>query len=318
MLVLSLFPGIGLLDMAFEAEGFCVVRGPDCLWGGDIRSFQPPAGKFDGVIGGPPCQMFSSLVHLVRASGHEPRFGNLIPEFERCVAAARPQWFVMENVPAAPEPSIEGYGVKSFLLDNSALNDGHGYGLEQRRVRRFSFGLLGRAAPNLCRWIDLAVFLLPDASGADRNAVIAGGGLGPNSRDKRRRTVVASDQPDNREEEKRRGSTKRRSQDVTAGHEQPAGLTARKAQKATVTSIVGGKGRRSAVTGSDDGPSERMGRYKLADACRLQGLPEDFLSDAPFTADGKLKAVANGVPRAMGLAIARAIKEALKECGHEL
>jgi hypothetical protein len=26
--VLSLFPGIGLLDMAFEEEGFCVVRGP--------------------------------------------------------------------------------------------------------------------------------------------------------------------------------------------------------------------------------------------------------------------------------------------------
>jgi DNA (cytosine-5)-methyltransferase 1 len=33
-LVLSLFPGIGLFDMAFEAEGFCVVRGPDLLWGG--------------------------------------------------------------------------------------------------------------------------------------------------------------------------------------------------------------------------------------------------------------------------------------------
>jgi len=30
-LVLSLFPGIGLLDMAFEQEGFCVVRGPDML-----------------------------------------------------------------------------------------------------------------------------------------------------------------------------------------------------------------------------------------------------------------------------------------------
>lgn len=55
-LVLSLFPGIGLLDMAFCEEGFCVVRGPDLLWGGDIRKFHPPAGRFDGVIGGPPCQ----------------------------------------------------------------------------------------------------------------------------------------------------------------------------------------------------------------------------------------------------------------------
>lgn len=32
MLVLSLFPGIGLLDMAFEMEGFCVVHsgGDNC------------------------------------------------------------------------------------------------------------------------------------------------------------------------------------------------------------------------------------------------------------------------------------------------
>ena len=51
--VLSLFPGIGLLDQAFEEEGFCVVRGPDLLWGGDIRRFHPPAGVFDGIIGGP-------------------------------------------------------------------------------------------------------------------------------------------------------------------------------------------------------------------------------------------------------------------------
>ena len=43
MLVLSLFPGIGLLDMAFEEEGFTVVRGPDSLWGGDIKRFHAPA-----------------------------------------------------------------------------------------------------------------------------------------------------------------------------------------------------------------------------------------------------------------------------------
>jgi DNA (cytosine-5)-methyltransferase 1 len=52
-LVLSLFPGIGLLDRAFEEEGFAVVRGPDLLWGGDVKLFHPPPGKFKGVIGGP-------------------------------------------------------------------------------------------------------------------------------------------------------------------------------------------------------------------------------------------------------------------------
>jgi DNA (cytosine-5)-methyltransferase 1 len=55
-LVLSLFPGLDGLGLAFELEGFTVVRGPDVLWGGDIRRFSPPAGRFEGIIGGPPCQ----------------------------------------------------------------------------------------------------------------------------------------------------------------------------------------------------------------------------------------------------------------------
>ena len=137
MLVLSLFPGVGLLDMAFELEGFTVVRGPDVLWGGDIRSFHPPAGKFDGVIGGPPCQAFSRLAHMVRHNGYEPKFGNLIPEFERVVAACLPTWFAMENVPDAPVPAVDGYGVHSFKLNNRQLGE------EQNRVRRWSFGFKG-------------------------------------------------------------------------------------------------------------------------------------------------------------------------------
>ena len=134
-LVLSLFPGIGLLDMAFEEAGFCVVRGPDVIWGGDIRKFHPPAGVFDGVIGGPPCQMFSTLAALVRHNGHEPRFGNLIPEYERCVAEAAPQWFVMENVSGAPFPNVDGYERWSHLLTDADL------GGVQPRVRRISLGL---------------------------------------------------------------------------------------------------------------------------------------------------------------------------------
>lgn len=137
-LVLSLFPGIGLLDMAFEEAGFCVVRGPDVLWGGDIRRFHPPADRFDGVIGGPPCQSFSRFRHLVKANGFTPKHGNLIPEYERCVAAAVPDWFVMENVKDAPAPIVAGYETHSFLLNNRQL------GAEQNRVRRWTFGTRGR------------------------------------------------------------------------------------------------------------------------------------------------------------------------------
>lgn len=147
-LVLSLFPGIGLLDRAFEEEGFCVVRGPDLLWGGDVRTFHPPAGRFDGVIGGPPCQAFSMLRTLQAAQGYEPRHGNLIPEFERVVVEAQPAWFVMENVPQAPEPVVPGWHVRSVTFRDCWV------GGETLRKRRFSFGsnlglIAGRAARSL-------------------------------------------------------------------------------------------------------------------------------------------------------------------------
>lgn len=334
-LVLSLFPGIGLLDRAFEAEDYCIVRGPDVLWGGDIRRFHPPAGRFDGVIGGPPCQSFSSLVHLVRANGHEPRFGNLIPEFERCVVEAQPAWFLMENVPQAPTPEIEGYGINSFLLDNSHLDDGTGFGLEQRRVRRFSFGMRGvDQVPCLMRWISLAVFLLPDAVGTTTQYPVDNSA---EAKGRRLPAVTSTDGGERPSEGKTRrqailrdphavpvaigGSGKRkpgaRVPAVNSGHDDPnVSLTLARRErkrKASVTSNVGGRN-------SDSQPQEGRaasgrGRYRLAEACRLQGLPEDFLDDAPFTAEGKLKAVANGVPLPMGLAIAKAIKQALREAG---
>ena len=131
-LVLSLFPGIGLLDMAFEFEGFCVVRGPDLLWGGDVRRFHPPAGRFDGVIGGPPCQVHSIMGELNKNAGD--RHGDLIPEFARVVGEAAPEWFVMENVPDAPLPAPEPYEIRSTLVRDVSVG-----GLT-RRLRRFTFG----------------------------------------------------------------------------------------------------------------------------------------------------------------------------------
>jgi DNA (cytosine-5)-methyltransferase 1 len=150
-LVLSLFPGIGLLDMAFEEEGFCVVRGPDLLWGGDIRRFHPPAGKFDGVIGGPPCQVHSTASEI---RGTEAT--DLIPEFVRCVEESRPDWFVMENVVGAPVPDVDGYCAHSQVLSDHWVG-----GLTMRR-RRFTFGTAdGRALP-----VELAALQTADPSHA--------------------------------------------------------------------------------------------------------------------------------------------------------
>lgn len=94
-LILELFPGAGLFGKAFEALGATVVRGPDILWGGDVHDFHVPAGRFDGIIGGPPCQIFSTAA----ITGTEAV--NLIPEFVRLIEEAKPKWAVMENVPGA-------------------------------------------------------------------------------------------------------------------------------------------------------------------------------------------------------------------------
>ncbi len=134
-LVLSLFPGIGLLDQAFEAEGFCVVRGPDLLWGGDVRGFHPPAGKFEGIIGGPPCKAFSALANVARHRwGPDSVSPDMIPEYVRVVAEAQPDWWITENVRGAPVVEVPGYRTHAQFVN--ALEVGG----EQDRERRFCFG----------------------------------------------------------------------------------------------------------------------------------------------------------------------------------
>lgn len=159
-LVLSLFPGVDLLGLAFKREGFYVVQGGDVIFGGDIREEHYPAGKFEGLIGGPPCQAFSRLAHMVRHNGCEPKFGNLIPEFERCVSEALPQWFVMENVPDAPLPRVAGYDVYSYILNNRQCLDENGKPATVNRVRRFSWGWRGENRPQLL--IDVTLWESPE------------------------------------------------------------------------------------------------------------------------------------------------------------
>ena len=128
--LLSLFPGIGLLDRGFETAGFCVVRGPDLLFGGDVRSFHVPAGCFSGVIGGPPCQNFSRANRNPdRAAGME-----LVNEFLRIVTEADPAWWLMENVAGSPTVTAPGFVTQLFMLDASHC------GSDQHRLRKFHFG----------------------------------------------------------------------------------------------------------------------------------------------------------------------------------
>jgi DNA (cytosine-5)-methyltransferase 1 len=130
-LVLSVFPGLDMLGRAFDAEGYCVVRGPDVIMGQDIRGWHTPSGVFEGVIGGPPCQCFSKTRNMIAG---EPRFGDLIPEFCRVVSEAQPRWWLMENITEAPIPLVTGYETESFILSPRDLGD------QQSRRRRFTLG----------------------------------------------------------------------------------------------------------------------------------------------------------------------------------
>jgi DNA (cytosine-5)-methyltransferase 1 len=141
---LSLFPGIDLLGQGFEREGFCVVRGPDLIFGGDIRSFHPVPLRFDGVIGGSPCPDFS------RARRGAPTGNGLemLAEFRRVVLEARPSWWLLENVPGCPDVRIDGYSHQRIDLDARDV------GMRQRRLRHFQYGhraglLLCLARPNV-------------------------------------------------------------------------------------------------------------------------------------------------------------------------
>ena len=228
--VLSLFPGIGLLDRAFEEIGFCVMRGPDLLWGGDVRRFHPPAGCVDGIIGGPPCQAHSSLAALNRALGNKVA-EDMNPEFVRVVREAWPVWWLAENVPGVPDIEVPGYITTSVVLDNRWL------GQEQSRRRRWQFGTH--------RGIQL--------------------------------------------------------------HPQMAALENPRWESACLAS-EGEKGQMLFRAGKNT----KNARRPFDRFCELQGLPEDFLADAPFTLAGKYHVVGNGVPIWMGRTIAQAVVDALK------
>jgi DNA (cytosine-5)-methyltransferase 1 len=154
-LVLSLFPGAGLLDRGFEQAGYCVVRGPDTLLGQRIEFFTVPASHFCGVIGGPPCQDFS------RARRQPPTgYGlRMLAEFRRVVTEANPLWWLMENVPGVPDLIVPGYVTQRF--NRFAFN----FGMRQRRNRSFQFGhrdglpcvFLSVSESQLPRWVAKAV-----------------------------------------------------------------------------------------------------------------------------------------------------------------
>lgn len=163
MKVVDLFCGCGGLSLGFEKAGMDVVAAFD-NWENALnvyrRNFSHPAIKTDLmnveesvskiqqynpdiIIGGPPCQDFSSAGKRNEDNGR----GDLTVCFARIIAEIQPKWFVMENVERILKTqklkdaiSIfhnAGYGV-TYMVLNAAL-----CGVPQKRKRFVMIGKLG-------------------------------------------------------------------------------------------------------------------------------------------------------------------------------
>lgn len=164
MRVLSLFSGIGGLDLGLERAGMTVIaqvendpwcrrvlerHWPDVPKWGDVRTVDPgelpPA---DLIAGGFPCQPVSTAGKGLGRD--DPRW--LWPEFERMVRGVGPRWVLVENV-----PGLALRGMDEVLGGLAAC----GFDAEWQSVPAAAVG-----APHL-RW---RIFIaarrrLPDASG---------------------------------------------------------------------------------------------------------------------------------------------------------
>ena len=162
MRVVDLFCGCGGLSLGFQKAGFDIIAAYD-KWDAalnvyrmnfkhhaenmDLSNVSDSANTIashepDMIIGGPPCQDFSSAGKRNEDGGR----GDLTINYAEIISQVRPKWFVMENVARitktqklleAKEIFKEaGYGLSQQVLDASFC------GVPQKRKRFFLIGKL--------------------------------------------------------------------------------------------------------------------------------------------------------------------------------
>lgn len=173
MKIIDLFCGVGGLSLGFENAGFELLAAVD-MWEDAIRTFNHnrkdkvarvlsvedfnesvlpqlvKREKIAGIIGGPPCQGFST----VGKREIEDSRNKLYLEFYKAVKIANPDFFVIENVKGMltlnkgafvddimnrfGEPGL-GYTISKQLINAAD------YGIPQNRYRVFFVGIKGKA-----------------------------------------------------------------------------------------------------------------------------------------------------------------------------
>ena len=169
--VLSLFSGVGGLDIGFHQAGFTIVEMVEiekqfsetlkansesgCMFYGsnsvniDICEYDPShLGKIDFIIGGPPCQTFSSAGRRAHGVlGIDDQRGVLFREYVRLLEKLKPEGFLFENVygiegAQGGEPwreIVQSFSEIGYKLEYRVL-DAADYGVPQHRERLIIVG----------------------------------------------------------------------------------------------------------------------------------------------------------------------------------
>lgn len=167
MKIIDLFSGIGGLSLGFEWAKFETIAAID-LWEDAIKTYNHnreskvgsaiditqfndkilpgiiAANKINGVIGGPPCQGFSTVG---TRDVNDPR-NHLYLEFYRTVKISKPDFFVLENVRGMltlnkgefVKDLLKRFGSLGYNIEYKLLNAAD-FGVPQNRLRVFFVGI---------------------------------------------------------------------------------------------------------------------------------------------------------------------------------
>lgn len=172
----DLFAGAGGFSLAAKSAGAEVVaavekdayacstyeaniiskRGRTVLYEKDIQQISPTQFKrkhfpgtdqCDMLLGGPPCQGFST--HRIKSAGVGDPRNELVLRYFQFVKALRPKMFLMENVPGILWPRHKTFlralykeaKAAGYKIHPPAVLDARDYGVPQRRKRVFVLGV---------------------------------------------------------------------------------------------------------------------------------------------------------------------------------
>lgn len=173
MRAVDLFCGCGGMSLGFQNANFEIIEAFD-NWEPAVRTYEKNFDhkvtkadlsdekmvsviknlKPDIIIGGPPCQDFSSAGYMDETLGR----ATLSKTYTDIVSTAKPKYFVMENVPrirltetykyVREGLKAAGYGLTEKILDASYC------GVPQKRKRFILIGCLGEKDDFLSDYID--------------------------------------------------------------------------------------------------------------------------------------------------------------------